>query len=61
MDAVMFEMIAREVFLLMDQQMKTLIDWSINGTSKDERAAYEARRRRIQTLRSELEILRNTR
>jgi very-short-patch-repair endonuclease len=54
----MFEQIAHEVIDLMDQQMKTLLEWDADGISHNDLAAYEDRRQRILALRSQLKSFR---
>jgi len=61
MDATRFEQIARELPDLLDQQVEAILGRNFNDLTKEERAAYEDRRRRILVLRSELEELRKAR
>ena len=61
MAATRFEEIARELPELLSQQMHALIGRSLKDLTKDEKAAYEARRQKIRGLRSELDKLRKAR
>jgi len=58
MDATPFEKITRELLDLLDQQVDAIAGRSFDDLSKEERDAYEERRRRILELRSKLEKFR---
>ena len=61
MDAARFEQIAKELPELLDRQVEAILGRNFNDLTREERAAYEDRRRRILELRSELEELRKAR
>jgi hypothetical protein len=61
MDPTRFEQIAKELPELLDRQVEAILGRNFNDLTKEERAAYEDRRRRILVLRSELEELRKAR
>ncbi|MFZ1917513.1 MAG: hypothetical protein WAU58_08070 [Terriglobales bacterium] len=61
MDATRFGQIAKELPKLLDRQVQAILGRKFNDLTKEERAAYEGRRRTILVLRAELEELRKAR
>ena len=57
MESTEFERIAGELLDVLDQQVAAIVDRNFNDLTKDERDAYECRRRRIFELRSALRAL----
>ena len=57
MDRTEFEQIARELLDLLDQQVAAIVGRNFNDLTKDEKDAYQCRRRRILELRSALDEL----